>query len=31
VNFRIGETVKLSYVDQTRDTLAPEKHMGGYI
>jgi ATP-binding cassette ChvD family protein len=25
--FRIGETVKLSYVDQTRDTLAPEKNI----
>ncbi|NLA74650.1 MAG: ATP-binding cassette domain-containing protein, partial [Deltaproteobacteria bacterium] len=24
-DFRIGETVKLSYVDQARDTLAPEK------
>jgi ATP-binding cassette ChvD family protein len=25
--FRIGETVKLSYVDQTRDTLDPEKNI----
>ncbi len=25
--FRIGETVKLSYVDQTRDTLAPDKNI----